>query len=65
MYESALTEAASLGHAGSGTDSPTRRDNESPMPDAPAHTRRAASAPHTGSKDGGKESVLGELGDFF
>ena len=56
MYESALTEAASLGHAGN------KVSDESP-------SRKLSSREHTSPKgkinSGSRDSVLGELGDFF
>jgi hypothetical protein len=61
MYESALTEAAALGHAGGGG---------SPGSSSPDITRGSGSGSPRNSNLSTKEgaergSVLGELGDFF
>lgn len=55
MYESALTEAAALGHAGNGLDSVMGSDGKPTSP-----------SPRLSTKDGnGRSSALDELGDFF
>ena len=58
MYESALTEAAALGH--SATSGAAARNTNSPL------NASGSSAKSTATANGTKaESVIGELGDFF